>query len=344
MSMEGCTPNSDDSRNCAGHPVEGCRACNIVNVIRQGAADLITDVAPLVAPPTDGAPGLVPAGAGACRYLGGKAASEGASATAEWKNLADLADGETVLFDGQKEKFSVPLVGTSEAGLLPAFGPDAPANARPARNPLTGGLEWSGGQIPMLMLKGFNFHEYTASGLYWIGGTAAFSSYQYAPPCVSTGGILYGGMLEVISTPMDGNRTIQRYTVWQQGACQGQVYTCGFHGDVGAWSDWLASSQGGGMLPDYSRGEGYPAPGADNPFVMPYNGYVIVHLAADVNVGSEASLFIKRGGATEAVAHTFWNGDAYTVRNIYTVPAVKGDLLWVTGLAHSFRIIPCAGE
>lgn len=233
------------------------------------------------------------------------------------------------------------IVTPEHSGHLPAFG-SAPQNAIVRRDPQNGGAPaWGADQIPVSIAGGFDFNTKTEP-LYAYLNSTNLSEYSNHPPCF-IGYSLALGFLQVQSYKDSGGflRVIQRYTVWQNtGAYQGLQYTRALHGDPGIWSEW----QHNGWQPDYSRAVTRSVPTQDSVFTMPYSGYVIARLAADVNAGRETYLYINRGGTNELVAHIYWNGN-YTVENVFTVPVRQGDGVWAQGSGvKMFKTIPCLGE
>lgn len=232
-------------------------------------------------------------------------------------------------------------VGADSAGIVPAFG-SAPQNAIVRRDPQNGGAPaWGADQIPVSIAGGFDFNTKTEP-LYAYLNSTNLSEYSNHPPCF-IGSSLALGFLQVQSYKDSGGflRVIQRYTVWQHtGTYQGLQYTRALHGDPGIWSEW----QHNGWQPDYSMAVTRSVPTQDSVFTMPYSGYVIARLAADVNAGRETYLYINRGGTNELVAYIYWNGN-YTVENVFTVPVRQGDGVWAQGSGvKMFKTIPCLGE
>lgn len=228
------------------------------------------------------------------------------------------------------------IVTPEHSGHLPAFG-SAPQNAAPILN-AAGAVDWQVGVTPVYLNQAFDFHAYYAENFYGVVGPDVPGTWVNMPPCLKSNGSLYGGFFDVKTEP--AGSAVLRYTIWESGPFHGIEYVCTRQTGIKVWSDW----QHNGWQPDYSRAVTRSVPMQDSLFIMPYSGYVIARLAADVNAGRETYLYINRGGTNELVAHIYWNGN-YTVENVFTVPVRQGDGVWAQGSGvKMFKTIPCLGE
>lgn len=85
---------------------------------------------------------------------------------------------------------------------------------------------------------GANFNDFT------IGGIWDFESgvYTNQPPPTTNGTDLISGFLRVTTDDSDPVTAVfQEYNVWQAGETTGQVFTRGWHGAIGSWSNWISS-------------------------------------------------------------------------------------------------------